>query len=235
MICLLELHQINNLPEDHKLLRAYTLQFIENSMLKVSQEKMCPQLDWEEFRRTYSVSNSGMDKDQVMIRASAQLAERDIYMVEGSEVIKYGGGRDASKKPPLWIGSHMGEYFPLYQHQANPWNNMSSNILVRNDIAYVSKDEISDRIQKHVSQCKKKEKLGLKVLGYMSKVIPQSDRIQSIWKKEASALINGLAKFKPLIEISPLVLCMVDSQVVYFLSHKKRIILILEMVNISYD
>lgn len=33
------------------------------------------------------------------------------------------------------------------------------------------------------------------------------------------ALIHALGKFKPLLEISPAVLCLVDSQVVYFLSH----------------
>ena len=33
------------------------------------------------------------------------------------------------------------------------------------------------------------------------------------------ALIHGLHKFKPLLEISPAVLCLVDSQVAYFLSH----------------
>ena len=58
-----------------------------------------------------------------------------------------------------------------------------------------------------------------KILGYMSKVIHANDRSSSIWKKESAALINGLAKFKALIEICPAVLCLVDSQVVYFLSH----------------
>ena len=54
----------------------------------------------------------------------------------------------------------------------------------------------------------------------MRKVISQKDRENSIWVKESMALINGLGKFKPLFEISPAVLAIVDLTVVYFLSHK---------------
>ena len=82
----------------------------------------------------------------------------------------------------------------------------------------MDKDALYHLMTAHV-QNPGKRRLGARVLGYMSKVIPEPDRIHSIWRKEASALINALGKFKPLIELAPAVVCLVDSQVVYFLSH----------------
>ena len=111
---------------------------------------------------------------------------------------------------------------PIYKFKKTKDHPFSSNMKVKWDIQLMNKSDVFAALQDYVNSPSKRQ-FSARVLGYMSKCIPMMDRGKSIWQKEANALLSGLANFKPLIEISPAVLCVVDSQVVYFLSHKNLI------------
>ena len=134
------------------------------------------------------------------------------------------GGAKASAKPRIWLYKRSDLFIPLFKFEKTSDHPFTTNMFVQNDIKFMSKDQVFEALKNHQAiknqSPKKNTTLTLKITGYMSKVISQKDRENSIWVKESMALINGLGKFKPLFEISPAVLAIVDSTVVYFLSHK---------------
>ena len=177
---------------------------------------------WQRFVQQYQATNSGIDRKGIIIHASGHLLERNIWIIDKQGVRKYQGGGQSGKKPAMMLYvKKIGEadfYRPLFQYKETKGALGTSRHVVENDLRFMEKGQVFRKLQEFVNKAGK-TKLGAEVVGYMSKVIPEGEREASIWKKESMALIHGLHKFKPLLEISPAVLCLVDSQVVYFLSH----------------
>ena len=224
LIFSIETLKIDNVPTTHKLLRQNIMNLLENSMLKHSLSLSLPEgHTWSTFLKKFGATNTGLDPFGILIHVSAHFLERNICIISDKKEIKtISGGPKATKKPQIWLFRELTNgievFSPVLQHKATKDYAFNSFSRVENDLKYMAKEDIYTRLQSYVNSAKKPE-MSAKVIGYMSKVIPEAEREQSIWRKEAMALINGLAKFKPLIEISPAVLCLVDSQVVYFLSH----------------
>ena len=203
-------------------MRQFILHELQNSMIKHTfRASLPPNMSWNDFCDKYYASYLGVDPFNILLHVSARLLERDIHIITHNNVKDISGGSKASSKPRIWIYCDNNNlYTPLYQFGPTQSFSLTSNMLVKYDLKFMDKEEIFDSLKTHVNSPKKSTKLQLKVTGYMSKVIGTKDRENSIWVKESMALIGGLAKFKPLLEISPAVLAIVDSQVVYFLSHK---------------
>ena len=219
VIFLINEMSIGNVPSSQKLLRQAVLCFLENSMLRYN---LFPILygtgNWQEFIQRHQASNSGLDEKGLLIKATAVYLERDIFVFLKGKIRVSRGGEQSDGKPPITLVCKEGEYWPAYMYGDYTGTVGNTLSIVENDLKYMDKQEIFSKLQEFVNHPSRSD-LSARVVGYMSKVIPEQDRGASIWKKESMALVNGLHKFKPLIEVSPAVLCLVDSQVVYFLSH----------------
>ena len=121
-------------------------------------------------------------------------------MVRRSGIEVFAGGEDVELRPSIWVHEKNGQYAPLHQHDAISGHVGTGCDKMEDDLRYTDKEEIFEKLKDHVARPKER-RLRAKVIGYMSKVISTEDRAASIWKKEAMALIHGLGKFKPLLEV----------------------------------
>ena len=225
LIYWIETLKIENVPTLQKLLRQFIItQLLDNSTIKHHFANSLPTgVTWANFVAKYANSNSGIDSQNILVSLSAQLLERHIGLIDSSGIKIFSGGTKAAEKPRIWLfleqNSKGTKFIPIYKYKKTKEHPFTSNMKVNWDIQFMNKSNVFQALQNYVNSPSKSH-FSAKVLGYMSKCIPSQDREKSIWLKEANALVSGLAKFKPLIEVSPAVLCVVDSQVVYFLSHK---------------
>lgn len=227
---LLPILEIYNVPEEHKTLRRAVIFHLESGTLRMLKE-LYSGLDWNKFLLDYTRSNSGVDPEDLIIRATANYLGRQILILcdTGTTVRVFGRCSESEKKPPIWLGQISSNlrahsrFVPLLSLAPSRFSPRHNSEKIVGDLPYMDRAEIFRQLQDHVNSPTDNKPLNTRVIGYMSKVISKDDRQQPIWKKEATALINGLGKFKPLIESSPAVLCLLDSQVVYFLSHNNLI------------
>ena len=218
-----EIFELQNFPQTHKLIRQYAIQQLRNTMIKHTFTNSLPKgMSWKMFCDKYYATNAELDPSGVLIHVSALLLERDICIIEDSkdEIQLVKGGSSAASKPCIWLYLDKTGYTPLFQYQKTDSRPYTSNMIAIYDVKYMSKHDIAEAMKNHVNGPKPKQKLKLRVLGYMSKVISEKDRNNSIWVKEATGMVLGLAKYKSLIEISPVVMAITDSSVVYFLAHQ---------------
>ena len=215
---LIPILRIHNIPLEPTLIRQAVLALLNHSTVRLPLEHIkTDPAPWDEFLLQWSPHDKGIDPDSILIWATASLLDRPIHILTRSGYSSFQPHTQPLAKPPLFLHlTNNNHYHPLYLYKPNSITPLTSNLLVMHDLPYMDRQEIQDLIQNHFRR--PTSPLQAKVIGYMSKVIPQNMRQDSIWKKESSALIHGLAKFKPLLEASPSVTCMVDSQIVYYLA-----------------
>ena len=233
---LTQLANIGNIPTNHKYLRANTLHLIENSALK---QEFFPTLrqrgvPWSQFFDRYSAANSGIDPHNFLIAAAARYIGREIVITSTDKPAKfeytdgklyfqrYSSSTTAREKPVIWMYKDQQHqethYRPLFQYAANKFCKFNSLTTVLYDLPYMEKPEITKLIKGYMtSPSKSKRPLKTNVIGYYSQSIDKSLLGASIWLKECAALVNTLYKFKPLIELAPVVVSFTDSSVVYLL------------------
>ena len=215
---LIPLLRIHNVPVIPTLIRQAVLALLNHSTIRLPLEHIkSDTTPWDDFLLDWAPQDKGIDPDRILIWATAALLDRPIHILHHHGLTTFQPRSQPTHKPPLCLQMFATDHFrPLYQYKPNSISPHTTNLQVLYDLPYMNKCEAQEMIQNPFRN--PQSPLQAKVIGYMSKVIPHNMRQDSIWKKESSALIHGLAKFKPLLEASPSVTCMVDSQIVYYLA-----------------
>ena len=181
-----EILQISNVPENHKLMRHAVLAHLENSVLKFSLGKpLLDNLQWQEFLRKYRVANSGVDKEGIILYAAYQYLERNLVILTPTVTLTFKGGPSADRKPSIVMAATGDqptnqEFWPVFQTGYYPMHPFPSHWVARNDTKYITREEMQNMMKSYVIRPSETKMVG-RVLGYMSKVITESDRSHSIW------------------------------------------------------
>jgi hypothetical protein len=157
------------------------------------------------------------------LAATARFLARDILVIntETCIVIRYGGGDQANKKPPLWIAESgddhkINRFSSLVNITENRFSEFTYQDTTETDIRSMTQDQIFDEVKKII---KKKGHIRHKVkaIAYASKIIPEKDRSRKIYELEAMAIIKFLHGFKPYLTRAAAIITVTDSRTAFFL------------------
>ena len=222
---------MHNVPTNHKYLRNSVFGHINNSALKQEFNSFFVKRgsSWHDFSEKFHAANTGIDREQFLIAATARYLDREIVVLTiNHNKVNFRIHKASAKarnKPVIWVfmedNGRKSQFCPLAQYDKNHVSNYTSFSPVHYDLPFTKKEDITNMIKNFmISPRKAKPPLECRVIGYFSQVIPTIDRTKAIWLKESQALINSLYKFKSLLEIAPVVVSFCDSSVVYLLCQR---------------
>ena len=229
----LELLGMKNFATRPYELRMSIVSSIDNSVFKPVYRSLVEKSGqgWFSFLEKHSQKRQPPDAFGIIYSETARLLERDVLFVVGSlssksKVVRYKGGSNASRKPPIWMAIYPPPAGYPFSHARslicmapNEFSEFVTGDVVTTDVHDMTQQEIMTKV-KEIFQITKKPKIKLKVIAYYSKVIAKEDRQRAIHELELMALINSLNSFREYLVLAPAVVTMIDSRTAYFLLNR---------------
>ena len=220
-------------PEDFRIIIGnYAL---ENRKLRQVTEPFREAIDnrpWQSYVRDYMREKEPVDECGVMTQATADFLGRDIVLITDNinqkDPIVIKSSTSSFPLPPLFLGffpptkiNSVGHYVSLVVQKPTALTGSSFTHLSREkQWKELSREQLFDQVRTLWQKRDTKKKPMLRLLGCMSKSIPEVERKNSIWVLELKALLQALHNFRDIILASPTCITLVDSRSLYLLLHR---------------